>query len=299
MKKLSIIIAIAALLATTASLGNQFDAQARISWKKTLKTVYRESKKSQKQNNKNNNNINIPAASTSVSTTSLNYVRMPRGTANAPLAYKSITVYFNPSLRIPNCVAYRLTATQVSMTDAPGAEKRKNYKFYADSHVKGCPEWYEYKNSGYSRGHMAPAMDMRHDKTSMAQCFLMTNICPQDASLNQGPWNEMEQSIHRLARKLGEIYIITGPIMGNGTPRRIGPNHDIAVPQALFKILYAPRQQKGIAFIFDNTPCKGSFKNHAVTIDEVERRTGMDFFSVLPDKTEAAIERQCTINSWF
>ncbi|MBQ3731114.1 MAG: DNA/RNA non-specific endonuclease, partial [Muribaculaceae bacterium] len=105
------------------------------------------------------------------STNALLGVGIPKGVSNQVLNYQSIRVNFNPSLRIPNCVAYELTATMVSMADAPGHETRKSYNYAKDPKVKSCPENWEYRGSGYSRGHMAPAMDMRWDKTAMAECF--------------------------------------------------------------------------------------------------------------------------------
>ena len=102
--------------------------------------------------------------------------------SNQVLNYKAIRVNYNPTYRIPNCVAYELTATMVDMADAPGHENRKNYNYAKDNSVNTCPENWEYRGSDYSRGHMAPAMDMRWDKTAMAQCFYMTNMCPQDTT---------------------------------------------------------------------------------------------------------------------
>lgn len=229
-----------------------------------------------------------PAATTSGSALA---VGIPRRVANQVLQYQSIRVNFNPSLRIPNCVAYELTATMVDMADAPGHENRKNYNYARDPKVKECPENWEYRGSGYSRGHMAPAMDMRWDKTAMAQCFYMTNMCPQDTKLNNDHWRVLEEKVHRWAKRDKRLIVFTGPIMGK-SPKKIGKNKaDIAVPDAFFKVVYAPGQGRAIAFIYPNAPSPGGIGKYAVTVAEVERRTGLTFSSAIP-------KRQCKVTDW-
>ena len=225
------------------------------------------------------------------STNSLLAVGIPKGVANQVLNYKTIRVNYNPSYRIPNCVTYELTATMVSMADAPDHEVRKNYNYAKDSNVKNCPENWEYRGSGYSRGHMAPAMDMRWDKTSMTQCFYMTNMCPQDTKLNNDDWRVLEEKVHRWAKRDKRLMVYTGPIMGKN-PKMIGKDkQNIAVPDAFFKVVYAPEQGRAIAFIYDNKPCPGNISKYAVTVAEVERRTGLTFSSAIP-------KRQCNIDDW-
>ena len=236
-------------------------------------------------------------ASDSKATNSLLWVTVPRNTINQTVNYKAMTVYFNRLLHIPNCVAYELTNTMVSMADAPTAEKRKNHKFLTDGHVAGCPEGSDYRKSGYTRGHMAPAMDMRWDHQAMADCFLMTNMCPQEQKLNNDDWRKLEERIHRWAKRDGRLIVFTGPIMGNN-PLHIGPKNDIAVPDAFFKVIYAPQQQRAIAFIYANKPCPASWRNYAVSIDEVERRTGIDFLPSLPNTQQQSLERMSDPTAW-
>lgn len=189
-------------------------------------------------------------------------------------------------------MAYELTATMASMADAPGHENRKNYNYARDNSVKTCPENWEYRGSGYSRGHMAPAMDMRWDKTAMAQCFYMTNMCPQDTKLNNDHWRVLEEKVHRWAKRDKRLMVYTGPIMGKH-PQMIGKNkQNIAVPDAFFKIVYAPEQGRSIAFIYDNKPCPGNISKYAVTVAEVERRTGLKFSSAIP-------KNQCKVEEWL
>ena len=247
--------------------------------------------------------MSVPTISSLVSTSgsqpsdALLRAQMPTSRAVQTVNYKAITVYFCPNLRIPLCVGYELTDTRVAMSDAPGAEKRKNYKFNADGRVRGCPNWNDYKSSGYTRGHMAPAMDMRWDKQAMNDCFYMTNICPQDEKLNNAHWRTLEEKVHAWARRDGRLIVLTGPIV-SARPAYVGPKNDIAVPDAFYKVIYAPRQNRAIAFIYKNQPCPGGLERYAVSIDEVERRTGIDFFPSLSDNVERTIEAQCNFNTW-
>lgn len=228
---------------------------------------------------------------------SLLRVKVPGSVACKEIDYKAIKVYFDRRRRIPACVAYELNATMVAMADAPGAERRKNYRFSADSSVPGSPGAGDYSGSGYTRGHMAPAMDMRWDAQAMRECFYMTNMCPQVAKLNNDHWRRLEEAIHRWAKRDGHLIVLTGPIMG-AKHGGIGPNHDIAIPEAFYKIVYAPQQHRAIAFIYANAERNAGMERNAVTISEVERRTGIDFFTSLSQATQREIESQCNFAAW-
>ncbi len=280
------------------SITTQWSAQAKSKKKNKKNKKQKKNAKSVKQS-AISPLVSVPtigkATSTAVkpqqNTNALLAVNIPKGVSNQVLNYQTIRVNFNPALRIPNCVAYELTATMVDMADAPGHENRKNYNYARDNSVKTCPENWEYRGSGYSRGHMAPAMDMRWDKTAMTQCFYMTNMCPQDTKLNNDHWRVLEEKVHRWAKRDKRLMVFTGPIMGK-SPKMIGKDkQNIAVPEAFFKVLYAPDKGRSIAFIYENKPCPGGISKRAVTVTEVERRTGLTFSSAIP-------KRQCKIEDW-
>ena len=132
----------------------------------------------------------------------------------------------------------------------------------------------------------------------MQDCFMMTNMCPQEAKLNNDNWRQLEESVHRWAKRDGQLIVLTGPIVTLTNYATIGPKHDIAVPSAFFKVVYAPKQGRAIAFIYDNSASNGGMARQAVTIDEVERRTGLDFFTTLDKATERNIEAQCNLAAW-
>ena len=224
-------------------------------------------------------------------------VRIPAGVKNVRLPHTAYISYFNTKHRIPNCVIYELTATQVAQCDAPGAEKRKNYQFNADPMCSDSPQWSDYKHSGYDRGHMAPANDMKWSKTSMEESFYMTNICPQLHALNDGCWRKLELAIHRWAKRDKRLIIAAGPVLKN-VMQTIGPDRNIAVPAAFYKVVYAPNQGRAIGFIFNNEKITGGYASHAVSVDYVERVTGIDFFCALDDALENKIEAHSSIDMW-
>lgn len=227
---------------------------------------------------------------------SLNYesVVFPRGMSNMVVKYKGYTAHFNKQLHIPNCVTYEITAAE-----ARGKRERSG-NFERDENVPGCPNWWDYRDSGYDRGHMAPAGDMKWDEQAMNETFYLTNVCPQDAALNAGLWNDIEMKVREWARRDKSIVVITGPVMGKKYDV-IGQDVDVAVPEAFFKVLLSPATTpvKAIAFICPNRPCGGPLKSYAVSVDEVEERTGMNFFNSLPDDVENSIEATCNLNQWM
>ena len=226
----------------------------------------------------------------------MNYesVLMPRGLSNTVVHYKGYTSHFNKQWHIPNCVVYEIT-------DKEARDKReRSGNFERDEKVAGCPNWWDYRDSGYDRGHMAPAGDMKWDEQAMDETFYLTNICPQDNSLNAGFWNDLELKVREWARRDKSLIVVTGPIVGTN-PSTIGQDMDIAVPEGFFKVVLAPKcnPMRAIAFICPNRACGGSLKSYAVSVDEVEKRTGMNFFNALPDDVENNIEAKCNLYQWL
>lgn len=207
--------------------------------------------------------------------------------------YEAMTVSFNPELHIPNWVSWELLGSETM-----GNEERSN-KFITDMNVAGCATTNDYRGSGYDRGHIAPAADMRWSQTAMQQSFLMTNIAPQLHSLNGGAWKKLEEKCRVWAQADSAIIIIAGPITTDPVNEYIGETQ-VAVPQRFFKIIASPwaNPPRGIGFIMPNGKVKGGIQAAAVSIDEVEAATGHNFFSQLPDSIERLIESECRFNYW-
>ena len=233
-----------------------------------------------------------PAPKIEIQAQGLTDVKLPSGMKNVVCHYSGFTSYFNPETHIPNCVAYEIIESETT-----GDEPRKK-SFEADHTIDGCAESSDYRNSGYDRGHMAPAADMKWSKVAMEESFLMTNICPQAKSLNSGIWHRLEQRVREWATRDSSIIVVCGPIFTPGKPVEQIGEIGVAVPHRFFKALYAPGRNIGIAFIFDNDKVKGELRKYAVTIDSVERETGLDLFYNLPDDIENEVENQCNYKLW-
>lgn len=198
------------------------------------------------------------------------------------------TVSYDADFKTPQWVAWQLTSEK-----ANGSTPRYN-KFKADPEVIGAKAYpKDYTNSGYDRGHMAPAGDMKWSEEAMRESFYMTNICPQNRNLNRGDWKDLEEQERYWAIRYGSVSIAAGPIYYTRSPQRIGANN-VAVPDAFFKVLLVdyPKSPKAYGFIFKNTAGSHPLSYYQLTVDEVEEVTGMDFFSALPDPIENKIEAE-------
>lgn len=208
--------------------------------------------------------------------------------------YPGFTVSFNKSTHIPNYVAWQLTREH---TDGPIS--RKGFDFAEDPAVPGSATPADYRRSGYDRGHMAPAGDMKWSADAMRACFYMTNMCPQDDALNRGSWATVESNCRNWAVRDSLLVIVCGPVLTDRLTRTIGQS-GVVVPQRFFKVVLAPyaNPPRAIGFVMNNGVVEGGAQRSATTVDEVERITGYDFFSALPDEIENQVEQQCNYPQW-
>ena len=222
---------------------------------------------------------------------------LPRLNNNQPeqiIEHIGYTVSYNPTWLVPNWVAYELTAVET------GGEQERSNHFKPDPLVEGDPVvTSDYSKSGYDRGHMAPAADMKWSEQAMRESFYMTNMCPQLHNLNAGDWKDLEEMARSWAQQYGNIYIACGPIVEAEYPT-IGKTHTIAVPAAFYKVFL--RQTKegwtSIGFIMPNQAGNRPLMTYMLTVDEVEAQTGLDFFYNLPDSIEALVESDYSISDW-
>lgn len=206
---------------------------------------------------------------------------------------KAYLLSYNKERKLPNWVAWHLTAENAN------GECPRDYNYYEDESVpipRATND--DYKGNEWTHGHMCPAGDNKWDSIAMRESNLLTNICPQHSSLNSGLWNVIERDCRKWAVKYGDVFIVCGPVFYNVKHQTIGI-HEIVVPEAFFKvILCLAGKPKAIGFVIKNNEGKKKKDQYVNTIDEVERITGMDFFSALPDSIENEVEAYANIEEW-
>jgi endonuclease G len=190
-------------------------------------------------------------------------------------------------------VAYILTAAEVH-----GRQKRTN-DFRPDPFVvTGSAVPADYRGSGCDMGHLAPAADMKWSFTAMSESFYMSNMSPQAPGFNRGIWKDLESQVRTWAVINRELHVVTGPVLKPGLPT-IGKSR-VAVPALYYKVLLDDQRPeiKAIGFVMPNRPLSGPVTAYAVTVDSVERLTGLDFFPALPDSIEKAVEAVIHVERW-
>jgi endonuclease G len=159
-------------------------------------------------------------------------------------------------------------------------------------HVKST----DYQGSGYDRGHLCPAADMALNLTAMSETFFMSNMSPMAPSFNRGIWSRLEDWVREQALGNGGLYVVTGPILSSRCGSIKG---NITVPCAYYKVVFTGGSQpKMLGFVLSNAGASGSLQAFAVSVDEIEKKTGLDFFSQLENTLEQSLESKVNLSGW-
>ena len=191
-------------------------------------------------------------------------------------------------------VIYKLTAREALTKEA-----QRTNRFRRDPEIPtGSATTADYRRSGYDRGHLAPAADMAFSVQTMADSFFMSNMSPQKPAFNRGIWKRLEEQVRQIAIREKAIYVVTGPILPKKKTVTIGANQ-VTVPTHYYKVIFdltPPR--KMIGFILPNEGSDRQLEDFAVTVDVVEKATGLDFFSTLPQAVQKRLESTITVSAW-
>ena len=218
---------------------------------------------------------------------------LPTSTTNQIVKHDYYTLSYNEKYEQAEWVAYELKKSYVrsSNFDRP--------YFIEDSKVKtGSADWRNYKKSGYDKGHLCPAGDMEFAINAYNDTFFTSNISPQLHDFNGGVWNRLEQKVRYWATKYDGVYVITAGVLQPNL-KTIG-QEQVLVPNYFYKILLdnSNGQYKMIAFLVPNAKSNKPLYEFVVSVDSIEKMTGIDFFPKLDGKTENSLEKNSDYKAW-
>ena len=223
-------------------------------------------------------------------------------------------------------VANRWTCYQLHEGNSLSTTDR-NDDFKKDPEVAVSPILEDYKNSGFSRGHLCPSADRQCTVEQNKQTFFLTNMQPQWQEHNGGLWKNLEDLVRNYATNdsysnahCDTLYIvkaatITDKVTINDTEvdgiyadRCVGGDghaNELIVPKYFYMALLhynkATDTYHAIAFWTEHKKEADKNKNfgdYAISIDELEKRTGIDFFCNLPDEVEKVVEKEVDLDFW-
>ena len=147
----------------------------------------------------------------------------------------------------------------------------------------------------YARGHQLPSADRQCCYDANAQTFYGTNMTPQLNAHNEGIWSSLENKVRNIANSSDTTYVVTGVVVSaSGKKEKDSYGNSVTVPDAYFKVLlrYSKSSTLGqwnaAAFYLEHRSYSESLgKEHSMSVDELEKKTGFDFFVNLPAKVGA------------
>ncbi|NQY06105.1 MAG: DNA/RNA non-specific endonuclease, partial [Flavobacteriaceae bacterium] len=219
---------------------------------------------------------------------------LPASTTNQVVHHDYYSLSYHEEYEQAEWVAYELKKNHLSRND-----HNRPY-FEIDKTVKTeAAHWRNYKNSGYSRGHLCPAGDRRFSKDAYDETFLTSNISPQKQDFNAGIWNTLEQKVRYWAAKYDGVYVVTGGVLTKGL-KTIG-QEEVAVPEYFYKIVLDNQNgdMKAIAFLMPHENSEKALFKFVVSVDKIEKLTGIDFFPNLEDTKEDQIEASSDYKDWL
>lgn len=221
---------------------------------------------------------------------------LPASNSNQIIHHTHYSLSYSEAHEQAEWVYYELTAYE-----AGNAKYKRTNNFRADLKVTtGSASLADYKGSGYDRGHLAPAGDLAFSSSGMSESFYMSNMSPQHPSFNRGIWKQLESLVRAWAIEKSVLYVVTGAILEPGLSS-IGTNR-VSIPRYYYKVLLdydeTTRNYTAIGFILPNQKGQRILQDYVVSIDDVEHRTGIDFYSQLSDDIENVIEDTYDLKHW-
>ena len=158
-----------------------------------------------------------------------------------------------------------------------------------------------YDGFGYDRGHLAPSADFRWSKTALSESYYYSNMSPQLAEFNRGAWGNLEDAIrgYLYRNPATSLYIVTGPLLADNLPVIERGINKVSIPAMYWKAVLDFDNKKAIGFMMPNQNITQPLAAFAVSVNEIEKATGLDLFNKLPIDLQETLEKQKNIIDWL
>jgi len=216
---------------------------------------------------------------------------LPTSTTNAIYNRNTYTFSYSETHEQSEWVAYYLDSEDI------GTANFKRPFFEQDPLVESVSaDWRNYKNSGYDKGHLCPAGDRKKSIDVYNETFFTSNISPQKHDFNSGVWNRLEEKVRYWVAKNEGLYVVTGGVLSDDL-KTIG-KEKVAVPNFFYKVLLSKDGTKMIGFLVPHENSNRPLYEFVVSVDEIEKLTGIDFYPNLLDEIENELESKSDYKGW-
>ncbi len=208
------------------------------------------------------------------------------------IRHKAFTLSYNSSYVQPSWVTYMVTKAQVNEND------KVKGKYLPDPEIltrAATPK--DYKDGGYIMAQYVNYLDVKQQADAIPETFYMSNITAMKLAYYNHIWLKTEQLIRLWTIDTDGLQVVCGPILNDAPFTTLGDNN-VSIPERFYKIVYDPKNQKAIGFIFKNGMSSGSLSSFVRTIDEIESETGIDMFPALDDALESTLEATVDLSKW-
>ena len=185
--------------------------------------------------------------------------------------------------------------------------------YLEDSRIDAAYRWeqdYIY-GSGFQHGHICPNADRKYSYDANYQTFYMTNMQPQYGSFNgysgsnEGLWLRLENKVRDWTPKntSDTLYVCKGGTIDSEDQILTRIQGKMIVPKYFFiaLLLKGSSYYRAIGFYMEHKnqwATNDNLADYAMSIDELEDLTGIDFFCNLPDETENHVEQRAYLVDW-
>jgi endonuclease G len=216
------------------------------------------------------------------------------------IQHKAMALVYSEKHEQPKWVSHIIT------TDIRNGVQGRSNDFRTDPKIKtGSADEYDYflktinqdssityDGFGYDRGHLAPSADFRWSAEALSESFYYSNMSPMLADFNRDSWAKLEDLFRSYIYRNPDIqlYMVTGPVLTDDLPKIPRAQNNVTVPKQFFKVALDLTNNRAIAFLMPNAINTNPLESYAVSIDQIESLTGIDFFHQLPDDLESKME---------